>query len=60
MNDIRNVPAKDADMDDIRNVPAMDADVVVPAKIGRIIIYLFNFKYLFMILNYFIKLFNSL
>ena len=45
MNDIRNVPAKDADMDDIRNVPAMDInDAEVPAKIGRIIIYLFNFK----------------
>ena len=48
MNDIRNVPAMDADMNMIinTNVP----DVVVPAKIGRIIIYLFNFKYLFMIL----------
>ena len=58
MNDIRNVPAMDAEMNMItnENVP----DVVVPAKIGRIIIYLFNFKYLFMILNYFIKLFNSL
>lgn len=58
MDVIQNVPAMDADlnMSINTNVP----DVVVPAKIGRIIIYLFNFKYLFMILNYFIKLFNSL